>query len=64
MPCKYLTFPRRLLGGYIVFYVQNTVLDLSRRALYYSLLEILIIIFFTKTVVEKRQSVFVIPPIF
>ena len=38
--------------------MQNTALDLSRRALYSSLLEILIIMFFTKTVVEKRQSAF------
>ena len=38
--------------------MQNTVLDLSRRALYSSLLEILIIIFFTKPVIEKQQSAF------
>ncbi len=38
--------------------MQNTVLDLSRRALHSSLLEILIIMFCTKTVIEKRQSAF------
>ena len=38
--------------------MQNTALDLSRWALYSSLLEILIIMFSTKTVVEKQQSAF------